>query len=158
MFTNSWQRPLILAATTFALVTGTAVAAQASEHHAPSGTGTAAVADLSTHCTGGGEGGKGGKGGEGGKGGRPGQPGEPGKPGRVGCLLRFDELPDKHKSELTVVDKVRIVLTLLADDSDKTKEKIAEKYDISTEEIDSWKRNYVDGDWFALMGSNLATT
>ncbi|MFD4242362.1 hypothetical protein ACFWP3_12310 [Streptomyces sp. NPDC058525] len=156
MFTNSWQRPLILAATTFALVTGTAVAAQASVHHTPAGVTTAVVADLPTTCVGGGEGGKGGKGGEGGKGGQPGQPGEPGKPGSVGCLLGFEDLPDKKKSDLTVVDKVRIVLTLLADDSDETKEKISKKYDIPEEQLDTWKRQYVDGDWFALMGDSLA--
>ncbi|MEU9144214.1 hypothetical protein [Streptomyces sp. NPDC048349] len=158
MFTISWQRPLVLAAVSFALVTGSACAAQASAHHAPTGFGSASVSEQPAHCLGGGEGGKGGKGGEGGKGGRPGEPGEPGKPGRVGCLLGFDDLPDKPKSELTVVDKVRIVLILLADDSDETKEKIAKKYDISQEQLDTWKRQYVDGDWFALMGSDLTST
>lgn len=156
MFTISWQRPLILAAASLALVTGTACAAQASQSHTPTGTSSSVVADHPEPCFKlgkGGEGGKGGKGGEGGKGGKPGEPGEPGQPGRSGCL-RFSDLPDKDKSELSVVDKVQIVLILMADDSDEMKEKIADKYKISEGQLDTWKEQYKEGDWFALMGGD----
>ncbi|MER5727366.1 hypothetical protein ABT084_03225, partial [Streptomyces sp. NPDC002138] len=96
--------------------------------------------------------GEGGKGGEGGSGGQPGQPGQPGKPGTADCFTLGD-LPDKPKEELTVVDRVRIVITLMADDSDATKDKIAKKYKITTEQIDTWKKNYLQGDWIALTTS-----
>ncbi|MFF5447962.1 hypothetical protein [Streptomyces sp. NPDC012888] len=155
MSTISWQRPLILAAASLALVTGTACAAQASESHAPTGISSSVVGDHPEPCVMVGKGGEGGAGGEGGKGGKPGQPGEPGKPGRSGCL-RFDDLPDKPKSELSMVDKVHIVmLVLAADDSDETKKKIAEKYEIALGQIDSWKDHYLDGNWFALMDGGL---
>ncbi|MET9701372.1 hypothetical protein ABZY31_31315, partial [Streptomyces sp. NPDC006529] len=147
MFTSSWQRPLVLAAASLAFVTGTACAAQAAQTHTP-----ALTLGAGAHCTPGGVGGAGGEGGEGGKGGsggKPGQPGQPGKPGSVGCLS-FKDLPDKPKDELTVVDRVRIVVTLLADDSKDNQEKIAKKYKITTEQLDTWKKNYLDGDWLAL--------
>ncbi|MET9324745.1 hypothetical protein ABZX75_32020 [Streptomyces sp. NPDC003038] len=150
MFTISWQRPLVLAAASLALVTGTACAAQASGSHTPAGISSSAAVDHPEPCAMIGKGGEGGKGGKGGEGGKPGQPGEPGKSGRPGCL-RFDDLPDKSKSELTVVDKVYIVMVMLADDSDATKEKIAKKYDISQDQLDTWKKDYLDGNWFALM-------
>ncbi|MFE9559609.1 hypothetical protein ACFYM0_00670 [Streptomyces sp. NPDC006487] len=153
MFTSPWQRPLILAAASLAFVTGTACAAQAAQSHTPASSVSSIMTGSPAHCGFGGAGGEGGEGGEGGKGGQPGKPGEPGKPGGVGCF-RFDDLPDKPKAELTMVDKVRIVVTLLADDSDEMKEKIAKKYKISTEQIDTWKKSYEDGDWFALMGSS----
>ncbi|MET3985784.1 hypothetical protein [Streptomyces sp. PvR034] len=158
MFTSSWQRPLVLAAASLAFVTGTACAAQAAQSHAPAGTVSSALPGQPANCATGGSGGEGGEGGEGGKGGRPGKPGEPGKPGTSGGFgcFRFGDLPDKPEAELTVVDRVRIVLILLADDSDATKEKIAKKYKISTERIDTWKKNYLAGDWFALV-TNLAT-
>ncbi len=151
MFTTSWQRPLVLAAASVALFAGTACAAQASEVQAPAGLSASALADQPPFCGMGGEGGKGGKGGEGGKGGQPGQPGEPGQPGRSGCRLSFGDLPDKPKSDLTVADKVRIVALLMVEDSDAMKKKIAEKYDIPADRLDTWKQNYLDGDWFALM-------
>nr|WSX53680.1 hypothetical protein OG409_35040 [Streptomyces sp. NBC_00974] len=153
MFTSSWQRPIILAAASLAFVTGTACAAQAAQSHTPAKSVSSAVTGDSGHCKAGGEGGEGGEGGKGGSGGRPGQPGEPGKPGHPGCF-RFEDLPDKTKSELNGVDRVRIVMTLLADDSDEMKDKITKKYKISEEQLDTWKKNYVDGDWFALMGIN----
>ncbi|MEV7521839.1 helix-turn-helix domain-containing protein [Streptomyces sp. NPDC091371] len=149
MFTSSWQRPLVLAAASLALVTGTACAAQASQSQAPT-----AVSSSPSHCVLGGAGGEGGKGGEGGRGGQPGQPGEPGKPGRVGCF-RFEDLPDKSKSELNAVDKVRIVIVLMADDTDATKDKISKKYDISREQLDDWKKDYLAGDWCSLMAGGL---
>ncbi|MFB6617578.1 hypothetical protein ACIGFK_24200 [Streptomyces sp. NPDC085524] len=149
MFTSPWQRPLILAAASLALVTGTACAAQASQTHT-----TADISSSPSHCVLGGQGGEGGKGGEGGRGGQPGQPGEPGKPGSVGCF-RFEDLPDKSKSELNAVDKVRIVMLLVADDSDEMKEKVAKKYKISTDELDDWKKDYLAGDWCSLMAGGL---
>ncbi|MET3984561.1 hypothetical protein [Streptomyces sp. PvR034] len=156
MFTSSWQRPLVLAAASLAFVTGTACAAQAAQSHAPAGVVSSVPAGQSAHCAGGagGEGGEGGAGGQGGQGGQPGQPGQPGKPGTAGCF-RFEDLPDKPKAELTVVDRVRIVVTLLADDTDATKEKIAKKYEITTEQLDTWKKNYLEGDWFALTTGTL---
>ncbi|MFG2294434.1 hypothetical protein [Streptomyces sp. NPDC048603] len=150
MFTISWQRPLILAAASLALVAGTACAANASESHAPTGTSSSVTAGQSSFC---GKGGEGGEGGEGGRGGQPGQPGEPGKPGQLGCF-RFDDLPDKPKEKLTVVDKVQMVMILLADDSDAMKERIADKYKISTEQLDTWKQQYLDGNWYALMDND----
>lgn len=154
MFTSTWQRPIVLVVASLALVTGTACAAQASEPQAPAGGTSSVLSGSLAHCVGFGQGGKGGEGGEGGKGGKPGKPGEPGKPGGVGCF-RFEDLPDKTKAELTAVDKVQIVMAVLADDSDETKKKIADKYKISTEEIDTWKRQYTEGDWCALMGTGL---
>ncbi|MET9468582.1 hypothetical protein ABZY44_28095, partial [Streptomyces sp. NPDC006544] len=59
---------------------------------------------------------------------------------------------DKTKSQLTVIDRIRIAVTLVADDSDETRDKITKKYKISDEQLDTWKKDYVDGDWFALMG------
>ncbi|MFJ3726685.1 hypothetical protein ACIPYQ_29560 [Streptomyces sp. NPDC090045] len=157
MFTCTWQRPLILAAASLALVTGTACAAQASEFKAPAGTSSSVVAEQPTHCSLGGRGGEGGKGGAGGSGGRPGEPGEPGKPGGVGCF-RFDDLPDKSKSDLSMVDKVHIVMILLVDDSDDMKEKIAKKYDMSEEQLDDLKEAYIEGNWFALMSDGFSSS
>ncbi|MCB5181968.1 hypothetical protein [Streptomyces antimicrobicus] len=150
MFTTSWQRPLILAAASLALVTGTACAAQASEPHAPTGISSSTLGDHPEPCTMIGKGGEGGEGGKGGKGGQPGEPGKPGKPGSAGCL-RFDDLPDKPKSELSLVDKVHIVMLVLsADDSEDIKKKIAEKYEIAPDQIDSWKEHYLHENWCAL--------
>ncbi|MER6200111.1 hypothetical protein ABT234_22415 [Streptomyces sp. NPDC001586] len=157
MFTCTWQRPLILAAASLALVTGTACAAQASEFKAPAGTSSSVAAEQPTHCALGGHGGEGGKGGKGGRGGQPGEPGEPGKPGGVGCF-RFDDLPDKSKSDLSMVDKVHIVMILLVDDSDDMKEKIAKKYDISEDQLDNLKDDYLEGNWIALMGDGFSSS
>jgi hypothetical protein len=143
-----WQRPLILAVASVALATGTACAAQASPS-ATAGISHAAPADQFSHC---GKGGEGGEGGEGGKGGAPGRPGEPGKPGRSGCF-RFGDLPDKPKSELTVVDKIQIVLTVESGQAKKAE--VAKKYKISEKEIDTWDKQFRDGDWAALMGANF---
>ncbi|OKK17196.1 hypothetical protein AMK16_20030 [Streptomyces sp. CB00455] len=147
MFTSPWQRPLILAAASLAFLTGTGCAAHASQTQAPAGSSSSVLAGQSAHCGGGG---RGGEGGAGGKGGAPGEPGRPGKPGRPGCF-RFDDLPDKPKKELGVTDKVRIVLTVLTDDSDATKKRITEKYKISQDQLETWKQDYLDGNWFALM-------
>lgn len=154
MFRSTWQRPLILAAASLALFTGTACAAQASGPHMQASTSSMAVADHPKPCAAFGKGGEGGEGGAGGKGGQPGQPGQPGQSGRPGCL-RFDDLPDKPKSKLTVVDKVYIVMALVADDSDATRDKIAKKYDLSHDQLDTWKHDYLNGDWFALMGGDF---
>ncbi|MFC7267260.1 DUF1153 domain-containing protein [Streptomyces lutosisoli] len=146
-----WQRPLILAVASVALAAGTACAAQASPGATAAG-GRVAVADRSSHCGRGGEGGEGGKGGEGGRGGEPGRPGEPGKPGTSGCF-RFGDLPDKPKSKLTMIDKIRIVMTVESGQAKKAD--VAKKYKVSEKEIDTWAKQFRDGDWVALMGVNF---
>ncbi|MFH8801294.1 hypothetical protein ACH4F6_17115 [Streptomyces sp. NPDC017936] len=135
------QRPLILAMAALALATGTACAAQAAPH-AP--TGTSHSADTGnppgrhSDC------------GKGGKGGEPGQPGEPGKPG----CFRFDDLlPDEPDgSKLRGADKVRIVMSVMSGQT--TSARAAEKYEVSVDDIDTWKQQFLDGDWFALFGGN----
>ena len=136
-----WQRPLILAVASVVLAAGTACAAQASSG-AVAGTGHAVLAGQSSHC---------GRGGEGGEGGRGGEPGRPGKPGMFGCF-RFGDLPDKSASELTVVDKIRIVLSVESGQAKKAG--VARKYKISEKEIGIWDRRFRDGDWAALMGAD----
>ncbi|MEV0181887.1 helix-turn-helix domain-containing protein [Streptomyces sp. NPDC050625] len=135
-----WRRPLVLAVASVALATGTACAAQASPGVAP-GVSQVAPADHA-HC---------GQGGEGGKGGAPGEPGEPGKPGGRGCFTLGD-LPDKPKSELTVVDKLRIVL--IVESGHAKKSDVAKKYKVSEKEIDTWVKQVRDGDWAALLNLN----
>ncbi|MFJ3306880.1 helix-turn-helix domain-containing protein [Streptomyces sp. NPDC086549] len=135
-----WRRPLVLAVASVAIATGTACAAQASPSVT---TGISQVAPAGhSHC---------GRGGEGGKGGAPGEPGEPGKPGRPGCLT-FGDLPDKPKSELTIVDKLRIVLTV--EYGHVKKADVAKKYKISEKEIDTWEKQFREGDWAALVDLN----
>ncbi|WP_406470121.1 transposase [Streptomyces sp. NBC_01615] len=145
-----WQRPLVLVVASVALAAGTACAAQASPS-ATAGTGHVAAADQSSHCGRGGEGGEGGKGGEGGRGGEPGRPGEPGKPGTSGCF-RFRDLPDKPKSKLTAMDRIRIVMAVESGQAKKAE--VAKKYKVSEKEIDTWVKQFRDGDWAALMGVN----
>ncbi|UXY31937.1 DUF1153 domain-containing protein [Streptomyces sp. HUAS TT20] len=135
-----WRRPLVLAVASVALATGTACAAQASPGVTP-GVSQMASADHA-HC---------GEGGEGGKGGAPGEPGEPGKPGGRGCLTLGD-LPDKPKSDLTAVDKLRIVL--IVESGHAKKSDVAKKYKISEKEIDTWVKQVRDGDWAALLNLN----
>ncbi|WP_316752465.1 helix-turn-helix domain-containing protein [Streptomyces herbicida] len=135
-----WRRPLVLAVASMAIATGAACAAQASPGVTP-GVSQVASADHS-HC---------GQGGEGGKGGAPGEPGEPGKPGERGCFALGD-LPDKPKSELTVVDKLRIVL--IVESGQAKKSDVAKKYKISEKEIDTWVKQVRQGDWAALVNLN----
>ncbi|MFJ8493767.1 DUF1153 domain-containing protein [Streptomyces sp. NPDC094038] len=138
MSTTRWQRPFVLAVASLALAAGTACAAQAAPGVTP-GTGRTASA-ASSHC---------GQGGEGGKGGAPGRPGEPGKPGRPGCLT-FGDLPDKPKSDLTGLDRARIVLTVETGKAKKAD--VIKKYKISEKEFDTWDKQLRDGDWAALLG------
>ncbi|MFD4511552.1 DUF1153 domain-containing protein [Streptomyces sp. NPDC058457] len=147
MSRTRWQRPLVLAVASLALATGTACAAQATPG-VTTGTSLTAPAAAASHC---GQGGEGGKGGEGGRGGAPGQPGEPGKPGKPGCF-RFDDLPDKPKSELTGLDKARIVLTVESGQAKKSE--VVKKYKISEKEFDTWDKQLRDGDWAALLDLN----
>lgn len=142
-----WQRPFLLVMASLAFVTGTTYAAQEAQsattdtHHSTHGT-----HPFGPHA----DCGKGGKGGEGGKGGRPGQPGEPGKPG---CLRPGDLLPDKPKgAKLQGADKIRIVMSVMSGHT--TRAEAAKKYEIPEDEIDTWKRQFLDGDWFALFGEN----
>ncbi|MER5793638.1 DUF1153 domain-containing protein [Streptomyces sp. NPDC001980] len=140
MSRTRWQRPVVLAVASLALAAGTACAAQAAPG-VTTGTSRTSFAALS-HC---------GKGGEGGKGGAPGRQGEPGKPGKPGCFT-FGDLPDKPKSELTGLDKARIVLSV---ESGQTKKADGvKKYKISEKEFDTWDRQFRHGDWAALLGLN----
>ncbi len=136
MSRTRWQRRFVLAVASVALATGTACAAQAAPG-VTTGTSQMAPADLS-HCGHGG-----GRGGGKAAGLAPGQPGEPGKPGRFGCF-KFDDLPDKPKSELTGVDKIRIVLTVESGQAKKAD--VAKKYKISEKEFDTWDKQFRDGD------------
>ncbi|MEU2063768.1 hypothetical protein [Streptomyces sp. NPDC013455] len=139
MCTISWRRPLILLAASVTLVTGAGCAAQAATPAASAPSGHTALLQRAENC---------GEGGEGGKGGAPGQPGEPGKPGKPGCLA-FRDLPDKPKSELTRLDRARIVLTVLSGHA--TKAEVAKKYKVSEKEIDTWERRLLNGDWLSLV-------
>ncbi|MFF0067080.1 DUF1153 domain-containing protein [Streptomyces sp. NPDC005279] len=146
-----WRRRFILAPASLAFAAGVACAAHA-PHNAATGLGhRVKVAHLvgRADC---GNGGDGGKGGDSGKGGAPGRPGEPGKPGTHGCT-RFEDLPDKPKGKLTLADKVRIVMVVLHGPT--TNAEAAKKYKMSAHEIDTWKRQYLAGDWAALMGNDL---
>ncbi|MEV5877540.1 hypothetical protein AB0L75_25625 [Streptomyces sp. NPDC052101] len=139
MSTHLWQRPVLLAAASAALVTITACGAQAATHAAPAPAGYSALAHQSSHC---------GEGGEGGKGGAPGQPGQPGQPGKAGCFS-LDDLPDKPKSELSQLDKARIALTVLT--GRVTQADAAKKYKISEKEISDWERQLLKGDWLEFL-------
>ncbi|MFC9916381.1 helix-turn-helix domain-containing protein [Streptomyces sp. NPDC127197] len=141
MSRSLWQRPLILATASLALVTGATYAAQAAQ--SPT-TGTSYSTDASdppgrhSDC------------GKGGKGGAPGQPGEPGKPG---CSRFSDLLPDKLEgSKPSGPDKIRIVMSVISGHT--TSAEAAEKYDVSEDEIDDWKRQFLDGDWLKLLDEN----
>ncbi|MGW0409788.1 DUF1153 domain-containing protein [Streptomyces collinus] len=149
MSTISWRRPLLMAVASLTLVSGTACAAQAATHTSTANTsGYSALAGRSAHC------GKGGEGGAGGKGGAPGRPGQPGQPGQPGGCLSFKDLPDKAEPDLTVMDKVRIVLTVTSGHA--TKADVAKKYRIPEKEVDTWQRQFQDGDWLGLLDDGSA--
>lgn len=151
----AWKRPLLLAAASLAIVSGTACAAYTPQD-VITGIGRAAGAgDLVgrfVECGKGGDGGDGGKGGEGGRPGAPGEPGEPGKSGLAGCVP-LGELPDKPKGALSVVDKVRIVMAVLS--GDRTSAEVAEKYEVPEGQIETWKRQFLGGDWPALIKADI---
>lgn len=146
MSISHWRRPLVLAVASVALATGTACAAQAASYRT-AGTHHAAPADP--HLCG--HGGKGGAGGEGGKGGAPGRPGEPGRPGRPGCLA-IGELPDRNRSDLTGLDRTRIVLAV--ESGQAKKDDVIKKYKISEKEFDTWDKQFREGNWATLTGLN----
>ncbi|GAA0912545.1 helix-turn-helix domain-containing protein [Streptomyces thermoalcalitolerans] len=148
MFKNPRQRSLVLGTASLVIAIGTVYAADAARgapadtHHSTHGS----HRSFGHHS----DCGKGGRGGEGGKGGRPGQPGEPGKPG---CLRSGDLLPDKPKgAKLQGVDKIRIVMSVMSGHT--TRAEAAKKYEVSENEIDTWKRQFLNGDWFTLFGEN----
>ncbi|RZB13639.1 helix-turn-helix domain-containing protein [Streptomyces sp. F001] len=146
---NLRQRPFILAIASLAIATGTATAcaAQAPQSATEVTSHSASAGDLLGHHS---DCGKGGEGGEGGKGGEPGQPGEPGKPG---CFRFSDLLPDQLEgSKLSGSDKMRIVMSVMSGHT--TSAEAAEKYEVSEDEIDDWKRQFLDGDWGKLFGEN----
>ncbi|GAA1007161.1 MULTISPECIES: helix-turn-helix domain-containing protein [Streptomyces] len=147
MFKNPQRRSLILGTASLVIAIGTVYAADAARG-APADTHRSAHGSPSSHhpsdC------GKGGRGGEGGKGGRPGRPGEPGKPG---CLRFGDPLPDKPKgAELQGADRIRVVMSVMSGHT--TRAEAAKKYEVPEGEIDTWKRQFLNGDWFALFGGN----
>ncbi|MGI5404947.1 hypothetical protein ACQEVG_36905 [Streptomyces sp. CA-135486] len=168
-----WQRRFVLAPVSLVFAAGVACAAQA-PHTAAAGPGQRAEAaglagsagsagSAGTGGSGGvggvggtggecGTGGEGGKGGDSGRGGGPGRSGEPGKPGTQGCT-RFEDLPDKPKDKLTLADRVRIVMVVLHGPT--TSAEAARKYKMPAHEIDTWKRQYLAGDWAALMGKDV---
>ncbi|MFE3326600.1 transposase [Streptomyces sp. NPDC059176] len=184
MSRNLWKRPFVLLVASLAIASGAACAAHASPNAATGATHPPSVGDMAgrfAECGKGGDGGKGGspgrpgepgrpgqagclqlddlpgmpsdcgKVGAGGKGGEPGQAGEPGQPGTLGCF-RLGELPDKAKGDLTVVDKVRIVLAVMSGDT--TRAEVAKKYRVSEEVIDAWRKQFLEGDWTALMAKD----
>ncbi|MGW2486872.1 hypothetical protein ACWCV9_06580 [Streptomyces sp. NPDC001606] len=128
---------LLAAAVTLAAGTGCAARALT----APA----AADRPVTSEC---GNGGAGGQGGDSGANGRPGKPGKPGSPGTHACN-RYADLPDKPKGDLTLADKVRVVLVLL--NGGATEAQIAHKYRMSPHEVETWKRAYLDDDWSVLM-------
>ncbi|MFJ9788780.1 helix-turn-helix domain-containing protein, partial [Streptomyces globosus] len=66
-----------------------------------------------------------------------------------------DTLPDKPADQLNLADKVHIVMALLTDDTDTRKKDIAHQYDIPVQQLDTWKKHYLEGNWTALMnGTN----
>ncbi|MFJ9800424.1 hypothetical protein [Streptomyces wuyuanensis] len=174
-----WQRSIVLAVASVAVAAGTACAAQAPQSPTQgAGLSVDAAALGSRSADGCGKGGEGGKGGKPGQPGEPGEPGRPGcaDPEDLKDLKdledlegmedlkelddlkdlkdlkdfeAFGELPDKPKDELSVVDKVRIVVALLTDEA--TTDEVAEKYDVSKKEVGTWREQVLDGDWAALM-------
>ncbi|MFK4228069.1 hypothetical protein [Streptomyces sp. NPDC019890] len=160
-----WRRRFVLAPLSLVFAAGVACAAQVphtaaagSGHRAgPAGLaggvggtgGSGGVGGAGGEC---GTGGAGGKGGDSGRGGGPGRSGEPGRPGTQGCT-RFEDLPDKPKDKLTLADRVRIVMVVLHGPT--TSAEAARKYKMPAQEIDAWKRQYLAGDWTALMGKDV---
>ncbi|MFE0629418.1 hypothetical protein ACFW3D_20965 [Streptomyces sp. NPDC058864] len=96
--------------------------------------------------------GRGGEGGQGSRPGEPGQPGQPGQPGGAGCL-RLADLPVKPAEDLSVVDKVRIVLTVTSGHATRTE--VAEKYQVPEKVFDMWKEQVLGGDWLGLSGKGF---
>ncbi|GAA3219001.1 hypothetical protein MTQ10_24470 [Streptomyces sp. XM83C] len=145
-----WRRSLALAAAAVAISAGVSCAPGAgtdndTKHRTPdSVTSSAQSAPDNAEC------GSGGNGGDGGDSGENGSPGEPGEPGTHECT-RYRDLPDKSREDLTLADKVRVVLVLL--NGGATQEQIAEKYDMPKSEVGSWKKAYLEEDWSVLAGN-----
>ncbi len=143
------HRAIALAAAALAAAAGTTGAARMLPDHQPLPASTTAPSPAgSTEC---GSGGDGGRGGDSGQDGSPGRPGEPGKPGTHECT-RYSDLPDKPKAELTVADKVRVVLVLM--NGGATEAQIAKKYKMSQPAVEVWKEAYLRGDWPVLMNDD----
>ncbi|GHF62397.1 hypothetical protein [Streptomyces griseosporeus] len=151
-----WRRSLALAAAAVAVSAGISCTPGAGadagpDHRTPTtATGSAQPAQGTAGTSECGTGGAGGKGGDSGENGSPGKPGEPGKSGTHDCT-RYSDLPDKPKGELTLADKVRVVLVLL--NGGATEAQIAEKYDMPKSEVGSWKKAYLEKDWSVLAGN-----
>ncbi len=141
------RRAIALAAAAVAAA-GIAGTARALPTHPFLPASTALTPIGSTGC---GSGGEGGRGGDGGQDGRPGRPGEPGKPGTDECA-RYSDLPDKPKANLTVADKVRVVLVLMNEGA--TEAQIAKKYKMPRQTVELWKEAYLNRDWSVLMNDS----
>ncbi|MFJ6785875.1 hypothetical protein [Streptomyces yangpuensis] len=136
-----------------AMTLAAAVAAAAGTAHALPGHQTLPASAAprpagSAEC---GSGGEGGRGGDSGQDGSPGRPGEPGKSGTHECT-RYSDLPDKPKVELTVADKVRVVLVLI--NGGAAEVQIASKYKIPQDVVRIWKEAYLKNDWPVLLGDS----
>ncbi|MBV7697256.1 hypothetical protein [Streptomyces sp. TRM70350] len=143
-----WRRPVALGAATLVAALCTACATTSeptATDRKVAVTPAEQVFPDSSEC---GSGGDGGDGGDSGEGGRPGEPGEPGEPGTRECT-RYSDLPDKPKEELTLADKVRVVLVLL--NGGASEAQIARKYDMPKDEVAAWKEAYIERDWSVLM-------
>ncbi|MGW1895670.1 transposase [Streptomyces sp. NPDC002004] len=142
------RRPLALAVVSLTLAAGTACAVHVSPG-SPTGTGHVAAVGHDTHC------GRQGDGGAGGRGGEPGRPGDPGEPGGPRCP-RYGALPDGTKDDLTAKDRVRIVLAVMS--GHVTRAEVADRYKIPAAEVDDWRQEFLDGDWYGLMGDDTTTS
>ncbi|MFE3492975.1 hypothetical protein ACFXOS_07665 [Streptomyces sp. NPDC059175] len=149
MSTRAWSRPVLLVVASLAIASGTACAADVPQH-VITGVGHAAGAGgllgRLIECGGGVDGGVGGAGGA------PAEPGASGGPGLAGCLP-LGELPDKAGHDLSVVDKVHVVLIVLSGDT--TVADVAEKYRVPESEVETWQRQFLGGDWPALIRADV---
>ncbi|MGW2419997.1 DUF1153 domain-containing protein [Streptomyces sp. NPDC001709] len=66
------------------------------------------------------------------------------------CGFSLHDLPDKPKSELTLVDRARIMLAVLT--GQVKKDEVAKKYKVSDKEITKWEHQVLNGDWLGLLG------
>ncbi|MFG3657610.1 helix-turn-helix domain-containing protein [Streptomyces sp. NPDC047706] len=141
------RRSIALALAALAFAAGAACAPRAGSDPAPDHRSTTTEdASVSTDSAGCGAGGDGGRGGDGGDSGRPGEPGEPG----TDECTEYSDLPDKAKADLSVADKVRVVLVLINDGA--TEAQIADKYHMPKSEVEAWRKAYLERDWSVLTG------
>ncbi|MET9879894.1 helix-turn-helix domain-containing protein [Actinacidiphila glaucinigra] len=63
-------------------------------------------------------------------------------------------LPDKPEDRLSVVDKARIVVLMAGGDTRGSE--VAAKYQVSEDQVDAWKGQLLQGDWFRLLPASGA--